>query len=124
MLKITKKSDHRVDIELNGSIDADAMRDGLDKMLAASEDVKHGVMLYTISEFSLPTLGAIAVEMSRVPKLFGLLGKFDRCAVLTDSKWLGVAAEVEGALFPGIEIKSFALDDQEPAEAWLNEETA
>ena len=40
-------------------------------------------------------------------------------AVLSDSDWLKKAAEIEGALFPGIEIKSFGLDGQEVAEAWL-----
>jgi len=119
MLKITKRSANRVDIDLSGSLDADAMRDGLDKLIAASEDVKNGRMYYRITDFSLPTLGAIGVEMTRLPKLFGLLGKFDKCAVLTDSDWLRKAAEFEGALFPGLDIRSFELDEQDEAEAWL-----
>jgi len=119
MLKITKRSANRVDIDLSGSLDADAMRDGLDKLIGASEDVKNGRMYYRITDFSLPTLGAIGVEMTRLPKLFGLLGKFDKCAVLTDSDWLRKAAEFEGALFPGLDIRSFELDEQDEAEEWL-----
>lgn len=121
MLTITKKGEDRVDIDLNGRIDADTMRKALDDMLAASEDIENGKMLYTIPEFSMPTLKAIGVEMTYLPKLFELLGKFDRCAVLTDAGWLQTAAEIEGALFPGIEIKSFDLKDTEGAEAWLND---
>ena len=79
-------------------------------------------MLYKITSFALPTFGAIAVEMARLPKLFGLLGKYDKCAVLADADWVKTAAEIEGALFPGLDIKSFDYEDYEAAEAWLNAE--
>lgn len=124
MLKITKPSANRIDLELNGDIDADIMRKGLDDLIAHSQDVTDGSMLYTITDFSMPTLGAIAVEMARIPKLFGLLRKFNKCAVLSDESWLRTAAAVEGALFPGIEIKSFALADRAAAEAWLASQSA
>ena len=124
MLKITKQSPARLDIELSGSLDADSMRAALDELIEKSDDIRNGRMLYTISEFSLPTLGAIGVEMTRLPKLFGLLAKFDQCAVLSDSNWLRKAAIVEGALFPGIDIKSFELDEIDAAEAWLAQDGA
>ena len=124
MLKITKQSPARLDIELSGSLDADSMRAALDELIEKSDDIRNGRMLYTISEFSLPTLGAIGVEMTRPPKLFGLLAKFDKCAVLSDSNWLRKAAIVEGALFPGIDIKSFELDEIDAAEAWLAQDGA
>tara|TARA_R110002124_G_scaffold91853_1_gene233661 strand:- start:13027 stop:13494 length:468 start_codon:yes stop_codon:yes gene_type:complete len=124
MLKITKQSPARLDIELSGSLDADSMRAALDELIEKSDDIRNGRMLYTISEFSLPTLGAIGVEMTRLPKLFGLLAKFDKCAVLSDSNWLRKAAIVEGALFPGIDIKSFELDEIDAAEAWLAQDGA
>lgn len=119
MLRVTKPSPNRVDIELSGTLDADAMRAALDDLIAKSEDVTNGKMLYTITDFSMPSLGAIGVELQRLPKLFGLLGKFDRCAVLCDESWLRTAAEIEGALFPGIQIKSFERAEAEDAEAWL-----
>ncbi|MCB2094157.1 MAG: STAS/SEC14 domain-containing protein [Rhodobacteraceae bacterium] len=119
MLAITKPSANRLDIKLSGSIDAETMRKALDDLIDLSEDVSQGRMLYTITDFAFPTLGAIGVEFTRLSKLFGLLGKFDRCAVLSDSGWLRKAAEVEGALFPGIEIKGFELGETAAAEAWL-----
>lgn len=119
MLKITKPAPDRVDLELAGQVDAEAMRAALDTLIEQSKGVSHGRMLYRITDFALPTLGAIAVEFGRLPALFGLLGKYDKCAVLTDSDWLAKAAELEGALFPGIAIKSFALEEAEEAEAWL-----
>jgi hypothetical protein len=119
MLKITRPSANRVDIELSGTLDAETMRAALDDLIAKSEDVSAGCMLYTVTYFSMPTLGALGVELQRLPKLFALLGKFQRCAVLSDTAWLRTAAEIEGAVIPGIEIKSFELDAAEAAEAWL-----
>ena len=120
MITVTKPEEDRVDIELHGALNADTMRTALDDLIAKSENITNGRMLYTISKFALPTLGAIGVEVSRLPKLFGLLGKFDKCAVLCDTEWLRKAAEIEGAIFPGLEIKSFELDQTEEAEAWLS----
>lgn len=119
MLTITKPFTDRVNIDLNGKLDAEEMAKGLDALIAFSEGISKGHILYRISDFELPTLGAIGVEMSRLPKLFALLGKFEKCAVLSDSAWLRKAAVIEGALFPGIEIKSFKLQDSEEAEIWL-----
>lgn len=119
MLKITKKSANRVDIDLKGHLDSEEMAKGLDELIAASEGVEDGQMLYRITSFAMPSLGAIGVEFSRMPKLFSLIGKFTRCAVLTDVAWLRTAAEVEGALIPGLTIKAFELDEVEKAESWL-----
>ena len=120
MLKITKPAIDRVDIELDGELDADMMRDALDDLIAKSEGVENGRMLYRITEFSMPTLGAIGVELSRLPGLFSLLGKFDRCAVLSDAAWIRNVAVVEGALIPGLEIKAYDLDETDAAKVWLS----
>ena len=57
-----------------------------------------------------------------MPQLFGLLMKSDRCAVLSDIPWLRTAAEMEGAIFPMLTIKSFELDEEEDAKRWLDGE--
>ncbi len=124
MFKITQPSANRLDIEINGSLDAETMRTALDDLIEKSENIQNGCMLYRITDFSLPTMGALGVEMARLPKLFGLLGKFDKCVVLSDSNWLRKAAVVEGALLPGIDIKSYEFDEIDAAEAWLNSGTS
>lgn len=121
MLKVTKHGANRVDIELSGKLNAENMASALDELIEKSQDVSRGQMLYEIPDFSLPTLGAIGVEMTRLPKLFGLLAKFDKCAVLSDAGWLRKAAAVEGALIPGINIKSFELHERDAAEDWLKD---
>ena len=119
MLKITKPAPNRLNIELQGTLDAEAMRKAMDDLVHLSEDINAGRMLYTIRGFAMPTMGALGVEFGYLPKLFSLIGRFDRCAVLCDTGWLRTAAEVEGALIPGLAIKSFELTDGEAAEAWL-----
>jgi hypothetical protein len=119
MLTITKPQPNRVDIDLSGKISSEEMAKGLDELLDLSQDVNNGTMLYTITSFAFPDLGAIMVEMGRLPKLFGLLARFDRCAVLSDVAWLRAAAEVEGAVLPGFDIKAFDLTERDAAEAWL-----
>jgi len=124
MLKIHKTASNRVDVELGGALDAEMMRVGLDELIAASEGIEGGGMLCRIPTFAMPTFGAIMVEMGRLPALFGLLGKFTKCAVLTDAAWLQTAAEVEGWMIPGLKIKAFDMAHAEAAEAWLADNAA
>lgn len=119
MLTVKKPSDNRLDVELSAILDADMMRAGLDDLLEKSKDIVGGVMMYKIPSFSIPTGGAMAIEMMRLPQLFQLIGHFDRCAVVTDIAWIRTAAEVEGAILPGLKIKSFETKDEAAAETWL-----
>lgn len=119
MLKVTKPFSDRLNIELSGVLTADTMREGLESIIEKSADITNGKMLYTIPDFEMPTLGALAVEFQQMPKLFGLLGRFYKCAVLSDAAWIRKAAEIEGAVIPGLEIKSFPLSSAPAAEKWL-----
>lgn len=119
MLTVTKPSSNRVDIDVDGGIDAAIMSAGLDQLITYSDDVTQGQMLIKITELDMPTLGAIGVEFTRLTKLFGLLSKFDRCAVLSDQSWIRTMAELEGAILPGLAIKSFHHNEAAAAEAWI-----
>lgn len=119
MLTISKPSADRLNLEFSGSLNADQMREALEQLIAQSEDTIHGKMLYTIGDFELPTMGAIAVELQLMPKLFSLMGKFDKCAVLSDASWIRTAAEIEGAVIPMLEVKSFPMSSAAEAEDWL-----
>jgi len=119
MFTVTINNKNRLDINLNGKIDSESMEIALDELINKSENITNGTMLYTIDNFQLPTLGAIAIEFSRLPSMFNLIKKFDRVAVITDKTWLQKASEFEGALIPGLEIKAFNLEEKEEAENWL-----
>lgn len=124
MFNIKKINNDRVDIDLSGSIETKDMEAALDQLVSATQDMKNGQMLYTITDFKFPTFGALMVEFSRLPKLFGLVGKIDRCALVCDTTWIRKAAELEGLVIPGLTIKSFGLDEVGRAEEWLMEKVA
>lgn len=119
MYRITPNGANRVDIELEGKLETEQMRSMLDELVFASASIEHGRMLYRISNFHLPSLGAIGVELARLPSLFRLVRRFDRVAVLADRNWVKKVGEIEGALFPGLEVRGFDPDQRAEAEAWL-----
>lgn len=120
MFSVTKNGKNRLDIELSGKLNSEEMKVALDELETKSKDIEHGRMLYDVIDFHLPSLGAIGIEFSRLPSMFGLMEKFERAAVLTDKTWLKKVSELEGALIPGLEIKAFDRDQKEEAEAWLS----
>ena len=121
MFKITQNGKNRLDIELSGKLNTEEVKTALDELESKSGNIENGKMLYEIIDFHLPSLGAIGVELSRLPSLFGLIKKFDRTAVLTDKVWLQKVSELKGLLYPDLEIKAFNGDQKEEAEAWLYE---
>ncbi|WP_028583748.1 SpoIIAA family protein [Desulfogranum mediterraneum] len=119
MFKVTENGTNRLDIELSGKLDSEGMRNALDELVEKSEHIQQGRMLYEVVEFQLPSLEAIAIELSRLPAMFRLMKKFERAAVLSDKNWIKTVSEIEGALIPGLEIKAFDRNQREEAEAWL-----
>ena len=115
MFKVIQNGVNRLDIEMSGKLNAEEMRIALDELVSKSENIENGKMLYEIIDFHLPSLGALGVELSRLPSMFGLMKKFDRAAVLTDKNWLKKVSEFEGVLFPGLEIKAFNIDQRAEA---------
>ena len=120
MFTVENNGPNRVDIHLSGKLDAGEMRTAINDLISKTRDVENGKMLYEIGDFDIPTLGAIGVELSSLPELFGMIRRFDRAAVLADQVWIQKISEIEGALFPGLEIKAFDRNQRAEAEAWLD----
>jgi SpoIIAA-like len=120
MFKVTPNGINRLDMELSGKLNAEDMKTALDELVEKSRHIENGKMLYDIIDFHLPSLAAIKIEFSRLPSMLGLMRKFKRAAILTDKSWLKKVSELEGALFPGLEIKAFDRDRKAQAEAWLS----
>ena len=121
MLTITPHSQNRVDMTLNGKIDAQQMSAAIDEFIEITQNIEHGQMLYRMEDFHMPTLEAIGVKLSQLPRAFKAVRKFSRIAVLCDTQWVRTISEIEGMLFPGMEIRAFQLSEQETAEKWLDE---
>ncbi|MCQ4320400.1 STAS/SEC14 domain-containing protein [Stutzerimonas stutzeri] len=123
MFHVTRIGDNRIDVDFSGKLDSSEMRFALDELMRKSEGISHGQMLYRIGDFDIPTLGAMGVELARIPQLFRFIRRFDRCAVVSDKDWLRRASEIEGALFPGLAIKAFDENQHTEANNWLESQT-
>lgn len=121
MFQVTRRGVNRLDVEFSGKLDSDAMKAALDDLSFKAEGIEQGRMCYRIGDFDLPTLGAIGVELARIPQMFRFIRRFQRVAVLADQDWLRRAAEIEGAMIPGLSVKAFVLQDEAAAEAWLEQ---
>ena len=119
MMNLTKVSNNRVHVEFGGKIDRDQVTKVLDEMFAAIADRELGLLMYRIGKLEMPTLGAIAVELKNLPKIFRLVQKIDRIAVVCDQGWIQTATEIEGKLIPGLEMQSFDLGKENAAIEWL-----
>ncbi|SMF19863.1 SpoIIAA-like [Alteromonadaceae bacterium Bs31] len=119
MLKVTKIGDSRLNIEFEGSLNAQEMEDALEDFISKAAGIDNGIMLYEINDFEFPSLAALGVKFSKLPTLFGFIGKFKKAAMLTDKKWLQKVSEIEGMLIPGLQIKAFSSEERAAAEEWL-----
>ena len=119
MFKVTPKGINRLDIEMSGKLSSEEMKAALDELVSKSKHIENGRMLYDVVDYHLPSLGAIVIELARLPEMLRWMRRFKRAAVLADKRWLKKASELEGALLPGLEIKAFDRDQKEAAESWL-----
>ncbi|KEI72627.1 STAS/SEC14 domain-containing protein [Endozoicomonas elysicola] len=120
MLTITPHSHNRIDLSLDGQLDAEQMSKAIDQFVEKTKNIKQGTMLYRIEALHMPTLGAMGIKLSQLPRAFSAFRRFSRIAVLSDTQWVRNVSEIEGMLFPGMEIKAFALSEQAVAEQWLD----
>ena len=99
MFTVTRVSDSRINLTIKGKITGPEMASGLTELLALSEGFEKGVMLYRIEGFKWPAFNALMAEAIRIPKLFGLLKRFGKIALVSDKAWVRRAAAIEGAFF-------------------------
>lgn len=123
MFKVERVGEDRLEIEMSGRLDSAGMAQALDELIAKSEGIGNGKMLYDVIDFQLPSLGAITLELSRMPEMFGFIKRFRRAALLSDKTWLKKISELEGKLMPMLEIRGFGREERAAALEWLNEDT-
>ena len=121
MLTVPKTAPNRIDLTLDGELEDAEMMAGLEALITCLDGVEGGVMLYRIQNFTMPSFGALTAEIMNLPSIRRMLGRINRCAVISDVGWIRMAAEFEGMVIPGFAIKSFSPADETAAEAWPNE---
>ena len=118
-MRVERSGKNRLDIVMTGRVDSDAMSEILQQLIDKSEGIKDGKIMFDTVDYQMPTLGAIMVELSRLPAMLSFIRKFDSAAVLADETWLRKVSEWEGHLLPWLTIKSFHRDQKAEAEIWL-----
>jgi hypothetical protein len=104
---------------MSGKLDVDDMMPMLDTLFQQAKGIENGRMLIDIENFELPSLGALRIELSRLPELFRFTGQFFRMAVLSNEGWVNALSSVEGKLIPGLVVRTFRRDQRYQAESWL-----
>ena len=106
-------------LEVGGDIDAPEMEAGIERFLSAAEPLERFDMLYLVQDVRFPTLSAMRVELARLGRLWRLLPRLDRVALVANQGWIRAAAKAENALIPGVTIETFAAHEEARARSWL-----
>ncbi len=76
-------------------------------------------MCMIMKEMEWPSLAAVKEEFSRLGEVLDMLKHMDKCAVVSDSGFVRTVAKIEGALFRGLTVKAFEMDEKDEALGWL-----
>ena len=119
--------DNVAHITVSGAMAKDSLDAGLawmDELVEANDNFSIRV---DMASRDFDGLGEISGEFKHVGRILRHasleenLGA-DKCAVLTDSLFLRNSAKVEGAVIPGLDVNTFALDADDVAEKWLRDQ--
>ncbi len=111
-----------VHMSVSGPIAKESMDAGLDWIHQIEEANDNFSLRVNMPEEDFTGLGQITQQFKRVGTVMRHAKSADKCAVMTDSAFLRNSARVEGSVIPGLEVRSFDLDETRPAERWLNNE--
>src|SRR3990167_1188411 len=115
MFQVTRNGKNRIDVDFTGKLDSIDMRIALNQLTQHAEGIEQGRMMYRIGTFELPTLGAIGVELSRIPQLLRFIRRFERVAVVADQEWVRRISTIEGALIVFAQVDAQPAVGQRPA---------
>ena len=120
MITVNPADQGRVDVEIEGSITKEDMQVFLEQLSGIADGMEHGHMLFKVTDFHWPSLGAIGFELSHLGEFLRAYKHFERAAVVCDKTWIRKVGEWEGHLFSWITIRAFMPEEEELAIHWLN----
>lgn len=109
-------------MKLSGKVGKDDLGEALEWLSEANDAHEAYNMCVDVAKMDFASLGEISEEFKRLAAMWRTAKALDKCAVVTDSKYLQSAAKIEGAVIPGLEIESFEIEDLAPAMDWLGAE--
>lgn len=120
MLEVQQNPGGWIDLSIAGKIDPTEMRDGLDAFFSATDGQDAIKCLYRIRDVGLPNLVAIAIKLRRLPRLFGVIKRLDKIAVVANQTWVRRMAKIENVVIPRGTIRAFDPIDEPRAIEWLS----
>lgn len=112
---------HVVAYEIDGTVTAPDLA-GLYRAVERAMDGTRPVHLYgEIHGVGGLTLDALSANVRRSLALLPRIGRVDRYAVVSDRGWITAAATVQGAVIPGLTVRTWPTSGREDALAWASE---
>ncbi|NKI18214.1 STAS/SEC14 domain-containing protein [Spongiibacter sp. KMU-166] len=119
MITVTPTDQGRVDVEIEGTITKEDMQVFLEQLSTVAEGMEHGHMLFKVTDFHWPSLGAVGFELSHFGQFLRAYKHFERAAVVCHKSWIRKVGEWEGHLFSWISIRAFTPEEEALAIHWL-----
>jgi hypothetical protein len=119
MIEILPSPEHVAAIKVMGTLtgeDYDRVIASIDAKLAAHERL--GVLV-DLTDFHDITAEAALKDLRYDLRMLFQLKRFPREAVVTDRRWLRVAAKIAGPLIPFVQIRTFGSDEVVAAMNWV-----
>ena len=118
MIDIHQPAPDRLDLVVRGTLDEHALQGAaveLEAKLAAGT-----ALLLDLRELDDVTAKGLARDAVEGMRLAGRLARCRRIAVVAAEAWLRAASRVDGALLPGVEVRTFGTGQIEEARGWLD----
>ncbi len=115
---------HVVAFEIDGTVTAPDLT-GLYRAVERAMGGKGPVHLFgEIHGVGGLTLDALGAGGKRSLALLPRIGRVDRYAVVSDRNWITTAAKLQGAVIPGLTVKTWPTAQREDALAWASQPAA
>ena len=111
---------HVVAYTLDGTATAPDVR-ALTRAVEAATVRGHVHLMGEIGGLGGLTLDALRTVVRDGFGLIARVGRVDRYAVVTDTGWIAAAAKAQGALLPGVEVRTWPRAERPAALAWASE---
>ena len=119
MLEMIASPDDVIALKISGSIkgqELDMIMDRLGTVMAGHDKVHVFVETHGIAGLELASLPHY---FSRAMPLFTKLNRFGRVAVVADQAWIRVGTQIESAILPFIDYRTYEPNERDEALTWV-----
>lgn len=120
MLEVLPSPDHVVAFRTSGHVDANDIERAIEAVEAALAR-QDRISIFAEIEIAGMSPSAFARDVGYGLGKLRELHRFPRAAVVTNQEWVRWIAQIEGAIFPQIEVKIFTPAQRDEALAWASQ---